>query len=80
MLKPPELGSVLVGSASTTSAPSKKLSKEDRRSLVAQKFSAKRKVYENCRMLSQDGSLLCFCDMRKINWYEVSLSVPPFAV
>lgn len=56
--------------------PSKKkgrgLSRADKRLLVARKFSAKRKVYENCRMLSQDGSLLCFCDMRKVRWYEVS--------
>jgi hypothetical protein len=26
-------------------------------------------VYENCRMLSRDGDLLCFCDRAKVNWY-----------
>jgi hypothetical protein len=26
-------------------------------------------VYDNCRMLSTTGELLCFCDMRKLQWY-----------
>lgn len=26
-------------------------------------------VYENCRMLSREGELLCFCDRAKVNWY-----------
>jgi hypothetical protein len=26
-------------------------------------------VYENCRMLSREGSLLCFCDRAKVIWY-----------
>jgi hypothetical protein len=26
-------------------------------------------VYDNCRMLSSTGDLLCFCDMRKLCWY-----------
>ena len=38
---------------------------------LVKKFSAKSAVYENCKMLSQDGELLCFCDMRKLTWYEV---------
>ena len=47
------------------------LSRAEKRLAVAKKFSAKRQVYENCRMLSQAGELLCFCDMRKVRWYEV---------
>lgn len=35
------------------------------------KFSAKSAVYENCKMYSQDGDLLCYCDLRKLLWYEV---------
>ena len=38
---------------------------------LVKKFSAKSAVYENCKMLSQDGHLLCFCDLRKLTWYEV---------
>lgn len=26
-------------------------------------------VYDNCRMLSREGDLLCFCDKDKANWY-----------
>eukprot|EP00873_Tetraselmis_striata_P010402 jgi/Tetstr1/430666/TSEL_020459.t1 len=36
---------------------------------LVQKFSAKAPVYENCRMLSQEGELLCHCDRRKMRWY-----------
>jgi hypothetical protein len=39
---------------------------------LVKKFSAKSAVYENCKMLSQEGELLCFCDLRKLTWYEVS--------
>jgi hypothetical protein len=28
-----------------------------------------RQVYENCRMLSADGRLLCHCDAKKLQWY-----------
>ncbi|KAK9816641.1 hypothetical protein WJX72_003201 [[Myrmecia] bisecta] len=35
-----------------------------------QKFSAHSPVYENCKMLSMDGELLCYCDKRKLLWYE----------
>ncbi|KAG2495263.1 hypothetical protein HYH03_006536 [Edaphochlamys debaryana] len=41
----------------------------ERRRWLIEKFSAKGRVYENCRMLSRDGALLCFCDTRKIAWY-----------
>ncbi|KAL0050003.1 hypothetical protein WJX82_002589 [Trebouxia sp. C0006] len=37
---------------------------------LVKKFSAKSAVYENCKMLSQEGELLCFCDLRKLTWYE----------
>ncbi|GLI59187.1 hypothetical protein VaNZ11_001019 [Volvox africanus] len=39
------------------------------RSWLVEKFSAKTQVYQNCRMLSREGQLLCFCDTRKLNWY-----------
>jgi hypothetical protein len=57
--------------APQTKGKALRLSRAEKRELVAQKFSAKKQVYENCRMLSQDGALLCFCDLKKINWYEV---------
>lgn len=43
---------------------------------LVKKFSAKSAVYENCKMLSQDGHLLCFCDLRKLTWYEVGQLLP----
>ncbi|CAI5532785.1 unnamed protein product [Closterium sp. Naga37s-1] len=33
------------------------------------KFSCQGPVYENCRIYSRDGRLLCFCDKRKLEWY-----------
>lgn len=41
------------------------------RARLVKKFSAKSAVYENCKMYSQEGELLCFCDLRKLKWYEV---------
>ena len=41
------------------------------RARLVKKFSAKSAVYENCKMYSQEGELLCFCDLRKLTWYEV---------
>ncbi|PNH11910.1 hypothetical protein TSOC_001223, partial [Tetrabaena socialis] len=45
----------------------------ERRSWMIEKFSAKSQarafVYSNCRMLGLDGSLLCYCDARKLAWY-----------
>ncbi len=46
---------------------------------LVKKFSAKSAVYENCKMLSQDGELLCFCDMRKLTWYEVRSAGLPYS-
>eukprot|EP00879_Flechtneria_rotunda_P011906 GHRR01012435.1.p1 GENE.GHRR01012435.1~~GHRR01012435.1.p1 ORF type:complete len:931 (+),score=387.60 GHRR01012435.1:2246-5038(+) len=42
---------------------------EQFRERMIKKFSAKTQVYDNCRMLSVTGELLCFCDMRKLQWY-----------
>lgn len=46
-----------------------KLEKQAQRfeSLV-NRFRAKGPVYDNCRMLSMDGRLLCYCDRRKLEW------------
>jgi cation-transporting P-type ATPase D len=41
----------------------------ERREKMIKKFSAKNQVYENCRMLSQSGELLCYCDGKKLAWY-----------
>ncbi len=42
-----------------------------RRQMRVSKFSARAPVYQNCKMLSADGSLLCHCDIRKLKWYQV---------
>ncbi|KAK9822142.1 hypothetical protein WJX74_010568 [Apatococcus lobatus] len=41
-----------------------------RRQMRVSKFSARTPVYQNCKMLSADGSLLCHCDLRKLKWYQ----------
>eukprot|EP00884_Botryococcus_braunii_P003253 jgi/Botrbrau1/12929/Bobra.92_1s0009.1 len=41
-----------------------------RRQRRVDKFSAKAPVYENARMLSRNGDLLCYCDLKKLQWYE----------
>jgi cation-transporting P-type ATPase D len=33
------------------------------------KFSVKKDIYGNCRMLAPDGEVLCFCDHKKASWY-----------
>lgn len=71
---PPEVDNAFKRSLPARKPKGPGLSRAEKRLLVAKKFSAKRQVYENCRMLSQDGTLLCFCDMRKVRWYEVSSS------
>lgn len=45
---------------------------------LVKKFSAKSAVYENCKMYSQDMQLLCYCDLRKLTWYEVGNSFSPY--
>ena len=43
--------------------------KEGRRELLEKRYSAKTKVYEECKLLAPDGELLCYCDSKKIKWY-----------
>jgi len=55
-----------------TSKNSDKISKESKKEKmdkIIKKFSCKKPVYENCRMLAPDGEMLCYCDKRKMNWY-----------
>lgn len=73
---PPEVRFALKDAVTSKKPKRSGLSRAEKRLLVAKKFSAKRQVYENCRMLSQNGTLLCFCDMRKVRWYEVSSTLP----
>lgn len=32
-------------------------------------FTRKSPAYENCKMFSREGDLLCFCDKKKVKWY-----------
>lgn len=36
---------------------------------LADRFSSKKEVYENCRMLSSNGELLCYTDRKRLEWY-----------
>ncbi|KAK8491567.1 hypothetical protein V6N11_063061 [Hibiscus sabdariffa] len=47
----------------------KQVSKKASRQLFIQKFSCKSPVYHNCRIYTNDGQLLCYCDRRKLEWY-----------
>ena len=49
--------------------PPPKKCNQERLARLVDKFSAKGPVYDNCRMLSMDGQLLCFCDRRKLEWW-----------
>lgn len=49
--------------------PSSCADNDDRTRLLLCCFCCCRQVYDNCRMLSTTGELLCFCDMRKLTWY-----------
>ena len=40
-----------------------------RRSAFVERFTSKKKAYENCKMLSVEGEVLCFCDSKKARWY-----------
>uniref|UniRef100_A0A7R9V667 HRDC domain-containing protein n=1 Tax=Chlamydomonas euryale TaxID=1486919 RepID=A0A7R9V667_9CHLO len=55
--------------SSTSTSPRQSQSADARRQWLINKFSAKSVVYQNARMLSREGELLCHCDMRKIEWY-----------
>jgi cation-transporting P-type ATPase D len=48
---------------------SRKEIKKQRFEQFVAKFSVKKDIYENCRMLAPDGEVLCFCDHKKANWY-----------
>ncbi len=43
--------------------------KAKRREYIKNKFTMKKPVYENCRLIAKDGELLCNCDRHKIDWY-----------
>ena len=45
------------------------LKKKLKKNLLSQKFSVKKPIYENCKMLSPNNEQLCFCDTKKMNWY-----------
>ena len=36
---------------------------------LGERFGVKKKVYENCKMLSKSGDLLCFTDRKRLLWY-----------
>jgi cation-transporting P-type ATPase D len=36
---------------------------------LGEKFGVKKEVYENCRMLSKSGEMLCFTDKKRLLWY-----------
>jgi len=47
----------------------KRNSKQQRRNKVMEKFSLKRPIYENCKILAPDGEILCKWDKKKVQWY-----------
>ena len=47
----------------------KNIKKKLNKNLLSQKFSVKKPIYENCKMLSPNNEQLCFCDTKKMNWY-----------
>ena len=49
---------------------------DERRQRLIRSFCAKSPVYENCRMLSHNGTPLSFIDFRKLAWYEVRACTP----
>jgi len=36
---------------------------------LGRRFGVKKQVYENCRMLSKSGEMLCFTDKKRLLWY-----------
>jgi cation-transporting P-type ATPase D len=36
---------------------------------LGERFGVKKQVYENCRMLSKSGTMLCFTDKKRLLWY-----------
>ena len=43
--------------------------KEERKKDIVKKYSCKKSVYENCKMLAPDGICLSNCDRKKALWY-----------
>ena len=43
--------------------------KLERRANYDKRFSAKKPVYENCKICAPNGDLLAYCDKKKANWY-----------
>eukprot|EP00899_Mesostigma_viride_P006270 jgi/Mesvir1/15644/Mv03249-RA.1 len=57
------------GEASRRRAAKKAQQLPEERERLVQKFSCKKPVYSNCRILAPDGSVLCHCDKKKVDWY-----------
>ena len=48
---------------------SRKEKKQERYQVFLDKYTIKKKVYENCQIQAPDGEILCFADSKKANWY-----------
>jgi cation-transporting P-type ATPase D len=49
-------------------SPQRKADAAEARERLARRLSSKAPVYQNCRMLSEGGELLCFCDRKRLEW------------
>lgn len=45
------------------------MKKEERKKDIIKNYSAKKPVYENCKLLAPDGFCLANCDRKKAEWY-----------
>ena len=45
------------------------MKKDERRKDIIEKYSCKKVVYENCKMLAPDGTCLSNTDRKKADWY-----------
>lgn len=43
--------------------------KQKRYNTFIEKYTIKKKVYENCQIQAPDGEILCYADMKKTKWY-----------
>ncbi|OMJ91136.1 hypothetical protein SteCoe_6400 [Stentor coeruleus] len=50
-------------------AKSRKEKKQERYNTFLKKFTISGKVFENCQILIPDGTLLCYANHKKVNWY-----------
>ena len=48
---------------------SRKEMKKERYKTFIDKYTIKKKVYENCQIQAPDGEILCYADSKKANWY-----------